>query len=98
MTKRYRHKIPKPELNFWHQDGTFWVADRSGMEAFIVASGYSEEDLKRRLGAAYSELFEALNGKPLSAWSAVFIEHGISPQKECKPAPSAPSPAESFNN
>lgn len=64
------------------------------MEAFIVASGYLEEDLKRRLGAAYYELFEALNVKPLSAWSAVFIEHGISPQKESNPGHTAPPSVE----
>ncbi|MGZ3711028.1 MAG: hypothetical protein ACXVBE_04695 [Bdellovibrionota bacterium] len=82
MSPRNRHKIPSPELNFWRQEGAFWIAEREGMEAFIVASGYSEEELKRRLGASYSELFEALNGKPLSAWTAVFIERGISRQKE----------------
>ena len=77
-SKRNKAK-PPIKMPFWKKDGDLWYAERAELEAAIQTAGHSEENLKRKLGAGYGELLEALKGKRLSGWSVSHLEWGLTP-------------------
>lgn len=54
-------------MSLWKKDGDLWYAERADLEAAIAASGHSEDILRRKLGAGYSELQELCEA---NAWVA----------------------------
>lgn len=69
-------------MPFWKKDGELWYAERADLEAAIQASGHSDDNLRRKLGAGYAELREALNGKRLGGWSVSHLEWGLTPDSD----------------
>ncbi len=69
-------------MGFWKRDGDLYYADPVDLEEAIERSGHSEDVLRRKLGAGYLELLEALNGKRLSGWTVSFLEYGLTPDSE----------------
>ena len=67
-------------MSLWKKDGDLWYAERADLEAAIAASGHSEDILRRKLGAGYSELQEALRGKRLGGWTISHLEWGLTPE------------------
>lgn len=78
--KRLSSSQPKITFAFWRSEGKHWYAERSDLEAAIRSSEHSEEALKRRLGAGYNELLQAMDGKRLTGWTVSHIEWGLGPE------------------
>ena len=78
--RRRSNSKPKITLPFWKQDGRLWYVEAADLETAIKASGHSEAILRRRLGAGFEELQNALMGKRLDGWTVSHIEWGLMPE------------------
>ena len=78
MRRRNPTKAPI-NMTFWKRDGELWYADAKDLLEAIKVSGNSEEALKRKLGAGYIKLQEALSGARLTDWTVSHIEWGLTP-------------------
>ena len=81
MASRRQNYIRKPELACWKSEGKFWYAERAELEAAVMASKRTEEDIKKRMGVGYHHLADALNGKRLDQFEVSHVEWGIVPEK-----------------
>lgn len=77
--KRRMDKKPTIQLPIWKLVQNQYFADKGELEKAIAASGRSEAELKRKLGAGFLNLDRALSGEPLSVWEVSHIEWGIIP-------------------
>ncbi len=64
-------------LPFWIQEGRLLHAKREDLEAAIQASGRSEAEIKKLLGATSHLLDDALQGKKLDGWDANHLEGAL---------------------
>jgi hypothetical protein len=74
--------VPPIKMSFWKRDGNLYYADANDLEEAIQLSGHTQDVLKRKLGAGYSELLAALKGKRLGGWTVWFLERGLTPESE----------------
>jgi hypothetical protein len=79
MVRRRHDQQPKLKLAIWKSEGKLWFADKSGLEAAVGSSGRTALDINKRMGAGYSHLQEALQGKGLTIWEASHVEWGVIP-------------------
>jgi hypothetical protein len=91
MARRTRYRLPTLDPSLWKVEGESRIAKPEAIQAVIASSGYSDAELRRKLGAAYKELGEALEGKPVGIWTANFIESAIKPRSDSSPCFSGPS-------
>jgi hypothetical protein len=74
MPKARTKSKPPIKAAYWKIDGKLYYVEREDLENAIRASGYSDEALKRKMCAGYSDLQQALAGERISGWAAYFIE------------------------
>lgn len=79
--KRQDHK-PKLNENLWtSRDGAYYTtADK--IDEILRISGYSEDELRRRLGHGYDMLGKIRTNHGVDYWCAKHIEWGISPENK----------------
>jgi hypothetical protein len=68
---------PKIELPFWKKDGNLWYADPTDIELAVIKCGLDEDGLRRRLGAGYHYLAEAMQGKRFDGWTASHLDWAL---------------------
>ena len=76
MRRRVDSK-PTIRLSIWRIVDGKYFADKAELEKVVVASGRSEDELRRRLGAGYSHLVRALEGQGLGIWEVSHVEWGV---------------------
>ena len=84
MSRRNNDFLKKPEMPFWMPDGNLWYAEKSDLEAAIVRSQRTTDDIQRRMGVGYHHLEDALNGKRLDKFAASHVEWEIFADSEIK--------------
>jgi len=76
-SKRDKAK-PYFKLTLWISVGDRYSADTVQLRQVILRLGIGEDQLRRRLGAAYPDLQRALDGQVLDKWTASHIDWAIS--------------------
>jgi hypothetical protein len=79
MKARTKAKPPIKE-SFWKKEEKLYYAEKEDLENLIKASGLSDDILKLRLGAGYSEFQTALAGGKINGWAVVHIENALRPK------------------
>lgn len=85
MKARSRPKAPIV-LPMWIQEGNLLRARREDIEAAILASGLTELEIKRDLGAGYHLMEDALQGKMLDGWDVYHLEGSLMSVEDRKEA------------
>ncbi len=78
MARRHDQKL-KLKLNIWRSEGKLWFADSAQLAVAIENSGFSETEIKKRMGAGSGHLESARLGKGLTIWEANHLEWGLIP-------------------
>ncbi len=90
MKKRNKAQ-PHLSQKFWTAVGDNFVADPSQLRAAIAQPGNEDDQLRRRLGAAYPDLAKALAGEEVGKWTAAIIDWAVgTDNKPSGPSHSAP--------
>lgn len=73
MPKRQNYKQKLNEKLWTVKDGLYYSTEEK-LNSWLEASGYSDEELRGRMGRGYSYLADIKNGVGLSLSSAGFVE------------------------